>query len=60
MGKEVFTNKQKEERLYEISKNKESLGGYEMKIIEYNNAKDIVIEFQDEYRTKIHTRYDCF
>ena len=45
---------------YEISKNKESLGGYEMKIIEYNNAKDIVIEFQDEYRTKIHTRYDCF
>lgn len=31
-----------------------------MKIIEYNNANDIVVEFQDEYMTKIHTNYQAF
>ena len=47
-------------RLGEIRKNKNSLGGYEMKIIEYNNNKDIVIEFQDKYKAKIHTAYKEF
>ena len=31
-----------------------------MKIVEYNNANDIVVEFQDEYKTKIHTAYHNF
>ena len=34
--------------------------GYEMKIIEYNNAHDIIVEFQDEYKAKIHTQYSNF
>lgn len=29
---------------------------YLMKIIEYKNANDIVVEFQDEYKTRINTR----
>ncbi len=28
-----------------------------MKIIEYNNAIDIVVEFQDKYKAKVHARY---
>lgn len=52
--------KQKQERLGEIRKNKKSLGGYEMKIIEYNKAIDIIVEFQDEYKTKVHTTYQNF
>lgn len=31
-----------------------------MKIIEYNNATDIVVEFQDEYNAKVHTAYSAF
>lgn len=31
-----------------------------MKIIEYNNYKDIVVEFQDEYKTRVHTNYEHF
>ena len=27
--------------------------GYEMKIIEYKNNKDIIVEFQDEYKNLI-------
>lgn len=34
--------------------------GYKMKIVEYNKAIDIWIEFQDEYKAKIHTTYNCF
>ena len=34
--------------------------GYLMKIIEYNHAKDMVIEFQDEYKTRIKTYYREF
>lgn len=49
-----------EERLGEIRKNKDSLGGYEMKIIEYNRNKDIIVEFQDEYKAKVHVCYNDF
>lgn len=49
-----------EERLGEIRKNKESLGGYTMQIIEYNRYKDIIVEFQDKHKTKIHTNYQAF
>lgn len=31
-----------------------------MKIVEYNNSNDIVVEFQDEHKRKIHTRYSHF
>jgi hypothetical protein len=34
--------------------------GYLMKIVEYGNAKNIVIEFQDEYKTKVNTNYRNF
>lgn len=32
--------------------------GYEMVIVEYNRAVDLWIEFQDEYRARVHTNYD--
>lgn len=31
-----------------------------MKIIEYNNAQDVIVEFQDEHKTKVHTSYQAF
>lgn len=31
-----------------------------MKIIEYNSSEDIVVEFQDSYRLKVHTQYCNF
>lgn len=31
-----------------------------MKIIEYNNKDDIMVEFQDEYKAKIHTNFQAF
>jgi len=47
----------KEERLGKISTNKQ---GCTMKIVEYNRAVDIIVEFQDEYKSRVHTAYDCF
>ena len=34
--------------------------GYLMRIIEYNDDDDLVIEFQDKYRAKVHTKYGLF
>ena len=34
--------------------------GTPMKIIEYNKAIDIIVEFQDEYKAKVSTRYQQF
>ena len=51
---------QKQERLGEIRKNKDKLGGYKMKIIEYNGADNVLIEFQDKYKAKIRTQYTAF
>ena len=34
--------------------------GYEMEIIEYKNNKNIIVEFQDEYKAKVHTQYSHF
>lgn len=34
--------------------------GCVMRIIEYNNVKDIVVEFQDKYKYRLHTQYECF
>ena len=56
VNKEI-REKQKQERLGEISV---SLEGYEMKIVEYNSYTDIVVEFQDEHKAKVHTTYQHF
>ena len=34
--------------------------GYEMKVIQYNNYHDIIIEFQDKYKAKICTQWKEF
>lgn len=60
MNKQEISHIQKQERLGMINKNKNALGGYEMKIIEYNKATDIVVEFQDEFKAKIRTRWSSF
>lgn len=31
-----------------------------MKIVEYNNSSDIVVEFQDSYKAKVHTKWEHF
>lgn len=33
--------------------------GYIIEIVEYNNNTDIWIEFQDEYKTRVHTNYQA-
>lgn len=48
---------QKTNRLGEENLNNQ---GCLMKIVEYNKARDIIVEFQDEYRFKVHTRYEHF
>jgi hypothetical protein len=49
--------KMKNERLNEISYNKNKTP---MKIIEYNNNLNIIVEFQDKYKAKVHTNYSAF
>ena len=34
--------------------------GCVMQIIEYNNVKDIIVEFQDEHKYRLHTSYQAF
>ena len=34
--------------------------GCVMKIVEYNSYGDIVVEFQDEHKYRVHTQYGCF
>ena len=34
--------------------------GCVMKIVEYNNILDIIIEFQDEHKYRVHTSYQAF
>lgn len=50
----------KDERIGDVKINKDSLGRYEMKIVEYKNYDDIIVEFQDKYRVKVHTTYNNF
>ena len=47
----------KGERLYQENINYQ---GSLMKIIEYNNSSDIVVEFQDKYKAKVHSQYYSF
>ena len=46
-----------EERINEENYNRY---GTLMKIVEYNNAIDIIVEFQDEHRARVHTSYQGF
>ena len=34
--------------------------GCVMKIVEYNNCNDIIIQFQDEHKYRVHTSYQAF
>lgn len=34
--------------------------GYNVKVIEYNSYSDIIVEFQDEWRSKVHTTWYHF
>lgn len=43
-----------------LNENKYNNQGCLMKIIEYNNYHDIIVEFQDKYKAKVNTTYDCF
>lgn len=54
---EELSKEQKNKRLGEEKLNNQ---GCLMKIVEYNNASNIVIEFQDEYKTKINAQYSHF
>lgn len=45
---------------YHICEEKYNNQGCLMRIIEYNNASDIVIEFQDKYKTKVRNQYCNF
>ena len=45
------------ERVGEENYNK---NGTLMKIVSYNNSSSIWVEFQDEYKVRIHTSYQCF
>ena len=45
------------DRTGEINVNNE---GCVMKIVEYNNTFDIIIEFQDEHKYRLHTQYGHF
>ena len=48
---------QKEQRLGEEKYNNQ---GCLMKIVEYNNCDNIFVEFQDEFKCKIHSKYSHF
>ena len=47
----------KSERLGEENYN---IFGTLMKIVKYNNNKDIIVEFQDEYKARVHTEWKHF
>lgn len=50
----------KEMKQNRIGETKYNIHGDLMKIVEYNTNKDIIVEFQDRHKTKIHTRYKFF
>lgn len=47
----------KTSRLYEEKYNNQ---GCLMKIIECNSGTNIIVEFQDEHKTRVHTNYNNF
>ena len=57
MGLNNKSKQIKEERLNSINFNHE---GCKMKVIVYNHCSDIIVEFQDEYKAKVHTEWKHF
>ena len=43
-----------------INKEKYNNEGCLMRVVEYNDHQNIVVEFQDEYKTRVHTQYIHF
>lgn len=56
-GKLGNPNHYKNVRLYAETINNQ---GCKMKVVEYSDANNIIVEFQDEYKYKIHTAWKCF
>ena len=52
--------KSQEQKINRLGEEKYNKQGCLMKIVEYNGFKDILVEFQDEYKTKVHTSYQAF
>lgn len=48
----------KTNRIGEQFTNREDLGGCSFIIVEYKNAHNLTVEFQDEHKAKVHTQYD--
>lgn len=48
------------DKINKIGEKNISNEGYEMKIIEYRNNKDMIVEFQDEYKANVKTTYQHF
>lgn len=53
--------------IFQVNKKDERKGlrkidkyGVEMIIVDYKSCKEIIVEFQDEYKTKVLTRWDSF
>ena len=49
----------------ELGKHRQNKSNYNfqgclMKIVKYNNANDIFVEFQDEYKYQTQSTYQCF
>jgi hypothetical protein len=57
MNNQERLEKAKSERLNKVNFTKE---GYEIKIVEYYSNRNIIIEFQDEHKTKIKTTFQHF
>ena len=53
-GRFVLDENKKNERLGQIQYNNK---GTLMKIVEYNNSRNMIVEFQDEYKIKVK-RYE--
>ena len=49
-----------EHKTNRIGESKINSQGYKMKIIEYNSSMDVLVEFEDKFKTKVHTRYYQF
>jgi hypothetical protein len=43
-----------------LNEEKHNYQGVLMKIIKYNNANDIIVEFKDKYNAKVHATYNNF
>lgn len=50
----------KQQKIKRVGEEKLNNQGCLMKIVEYNNSKDIIIEFQDEHKAQVRTSYRHF